>query len=349
MRRLIGFLLTVSGFIIGSICIMTILRSPGMALFRETTLFQAMTRTTLGLMGASIAVSLVEIGRRLYSPIAAELLGRDPRAPVLFLRRFSRDHLKLQHRFSVLGFWVRRFFTGEAESLEATIVRELGRHGPGIAIARPGERVPPLGFARIWVGDGDWKETVKEHLRKSQLVVVIMDEVSDRDEGLGWEVSTILDSADPRRLILVATPGSDPKRIWRNWGQTFGAVVSGSPDVHTLYVTFAGDWSPRFHNAPQRRVDDYLRLLGRILTVDQDGSLITQDQDEGPSARDVDSLQEIGADGWFYDDGINPRCGPISEGQLKQLYARGVIGDEDLIWNEGMIQWSRFQDVFDPA
>lgn len=47
---------------------------------------------------------------------------------------------------------------------------------------------------------------------------------------------------------------------------------------------------------------------------------------------------------WYYEVDHNQK-GPVPEDELAQLYERGVINKESLVWREGMSEWSRLEDA----
>ena len=48
----------------------------------------------------------------------------------------------------------------------------MARVGPVIAIGKPGERLPQLGAARLYVDDDHWRDTIDDLMAESALVVV---------------------------------------------------------------------------------------------------------------------------------------------------------------------------------
>ena len=47
---------------------------------------------------------------------------------------------------------------------------------------------------------------------------------------------------------------------------------------------------------------------------------------------------------WFYARN-NKRAGPVSEADLKGLAADGTLSPKDLVWTEGMAEWTRAEKV----
>jgi hypothetical protein len=77
-----------------------------------------------------------------------------------------------------------------------------------IAIGRPGESLPPLGAARLWVSNDEWQARVMELLGKCQRVVMIMGEIEGKP-GLTWEFQRLLEFGSPEKVVFVVPPVSE--------------------------------------------------------------------------------------------------------------------------------------------
>jgi hypothetical protein len=69
-----------------------------------------------------------------------------------------------------------------------------------VAIGRPGEQLPELGFAKIYAAGDQWRDTVLALLAKSQLVVL---NVPSFTEGFQWELEQTLASIPLSRVVLM--------------------------------------------------------------------------------------------------------------------------------------------------
>jgi hypothetical protein len=152
---------------------------------------------------------LVDYGRRLRAPDGWELMRRDPRPPVVFLRPFQEDSRWTYD--NPIGKREGGDITPSAGRKRATrepkVARELSRIGPFVAVGRPGEKLSPLGAARIYVSDEQWQETVLSLVGRAA-AVVLQPEVSP---GTLWELHVIGRMVDTRRLLLlVPNPGVRP-------------------------------------------------------------------------------------------------------------------------------------------
>lgn len=138
------------------------------------------------------AILLVFFGRRLRAITATETLARDTRAPILFLRAFGTDELPGRQWYFLLSNY------GVWESKEQALSRLFSYFGPFIAIGRPGERLPPLGAARDYLANADWKAAVGSLIERAQFVII---RVGDSD-ALLWEFATVVAQCSPLRVAL---------------------------------------------------------------------------------------------------------------------------------------------------
>ncbi len=76
----------------------------------------------------------------------------------------------------------------------------LERVGPMVAIGKPGERLPELGAARLYVDDESWKDTITALMRRAALVVIR----AGNTTSLWWEVEQAMSLARPERVVIVA-------------------------------------------------------------------------------------------------------------------------------------------------
>jgi hypothetical protein len=168
--------------------------------------------------------------RSVESLTVEEALQQDPRPPILYLRPFKADKIRFsswhQRRVAaakflafvayillvgwlvalVLGLY--RLVTGQSDvdalastkpSAEEFLVSLLDPLGPVIAIGRPGEKIPPVGAARMYLGD-EWKEVVQDLLKQSQLILMFAGTTSHFE----WELQRVFqnDPFVPTILIL---------------------------------------------------------------------------------------------------------------------------------------------------
>ena len=101
------------------------------------------------LAAARAGIVWVRRGWRYEAVDAERLLQEDGRAPVVYIRSFKSDD-RIASRFA----WTAAF------SIEQELAGIMSRVGPVVAIGRPGEPLPQLGAARLYVGDDEWRGTI---------------------------------------------------------------------------------------------------------------------------------------------------------------------------------------------
>lgn len=147
---------------------------------------------TVALGLAWLMVKLAQLGRRLQVPLASDVLARDARPPVLYLRSFRDDDATHQ----VFERWLLRInYRSEEEELAAT----FSDVGPLVAVGRPKEHLPHLGAARFYFRDDEWKERVAELMAKASVVVLRV----GGSRGLIWELERALSTLPPQKLVLL--------------------------------------------------------------------------------------------------------------------------------------------------
>jgi hypothetical protein len=141
----------------------------------------AFTLIFYAVMGATafLVYRLYRRGKQHTALLGEEVVGRDIRPPIVYLRSFT-DEVGIAREEEVL----------------ATIFGEVG---PFVAIGRPGDPLPPLGASRFYVADSDWQGFVAGMLRKASLVIVL----AGRTQGLAWEIAQCRQLLDHRRLVVL--------------------------------------------------------------------------------------------------------------------------------------------------
>jgi TM2 domain-containing membrane protein YozV len=157
---------------------------------------------------------------------AKEALASDPRPPVVYLRSFGVDN---QFRVVTRG---RRARLAASLNYAASVSPEqemafiMERVGPVVAIGKPGERLPELGAARLYVGDDQWRDVVGKFMNDAALVVIRAGET----ENLWWETEEALTRCAPERVIIVALgPPETRVAFERRFTETFGKPAEPPP------------------------------------------------------------------------------------------------------------------------
>jgi len=155
-----------------------------------------------------------------------EVVAADPRPPVLYLRSFGVDD---QVQVPTRGGWARLMALSNyaaSVSPEQELTFMLERIGPVVAIGRPGERLPELGAARLYVGDDDWRRVVGEFMDNAALVVIRAGETAN----LWWETEEALRRCSPARVMIVALePKGTLAAFERRFAEAFGKPAAPPP------------------------------------------------------------------------------------------------------------------------
>ena len=186
----------------------------------------------LYLIAARVGFQLLRSGWK-YDVVSAEqLLANDPRQPVIYLRSFEADS-----EIFLLpdGLWnkARTILIGYAVTFspEQELAAIVTRVGPVIAIGKPGEPLPELGAARLYVGDADWKAKVIDLMARSRLVIIR----TGSTPNLQWEIEQAMTHV-PRRQILFVSLG-DTEVFDQYFKRRFGHVLpSGRTAVTPLWL-----------------------------------------------------------------------------------------------------------------
>ena len=163
--------------------------------------------------GLLTALPFFLLGKRLFSSDAHRaLMTKDGgvRPFVLYLRAFHAD-----------AGW-HGWFT------EPRLGRVLKRVGPPICVGRPGERLPPYGFHRIYFADDDWRQSVLTMAAHARLIVVLIGET----QGLAWEITQLLERNWLDKTILLL-PARNHEKYRQQLLTEHGVVV---PDLQAHYA-----------------------------------------------------------------------------------------------------------------
>ena len=174
---------------------------------------------------------------------AEQLLANDPRRPVIYLRSFEADS---EIFLRPDGFWNKAatilFGYAVTFSPEQELAEIVNRVGPVVAIGKPGEPLPELGAARLYVGDADWKAKVTDMMARSRLVIIR----TGSTPNLQWEIEQAMTRV-PRRQILFVSLGDAKKTAVfdQYFKRRFGQVLpSGRTAATPLWMKLMSMGSP---------------------------------------------------------------------------------------------------------
>jgi hypothetical protein len=166
------------------------------------------------------------LARRRTATAARAALETDERPPIVYLRSFRDDGV------GVTGWWYEALQSVHAllnKTIEERLIDVLSRYGPVVTIGRPGEELPELGAARVYVGDDHWQNLITDLLSEPGAVAVLR---AGETQGLRWELQKIGGMLSPSQVLLFlpfAMKGSRANRdarygAFRAWaGECFPA------------------------------------------------------------------------------------------------------------------------------
>jgi hypothetical protein len=193
----------------------------------------------------SLAVSYALLwGRKIRRRQAGNVLSSDQRSPVLYLRSFKDDEITSRP--------IRDTGMPISFTEEEYLVDVLKDFGPCLAIGQPGETLPDLGAARIYVPDDTWQDKVRELLLSSKLVVLR----AGQTPNFLWEVEQSIRNVSPQNIIILIPKMENLYNRFRKlavgyFPQSLPEEI-GTPDIfHGIaslhgYIYFEEDWTPHF-------------------------------------------------------------------------------------------------------
>jgi hypothetical protein len=182
-------------------------------------------------------------GRRLKAKPGEKLLQEDDRPPIIYLRSFDRENRDNTPRnfFSVLfSRQISNDIPAWGPTEQWLLGKYLQRMGPYVAIGEPGEKLPEVGAAKLYVSDADWQERVVRFLKEAQLVVVRV----GTSKGLFWEIDQIIRYVPPTKLLLILPTRKKDYKVFRALAD--GVFPRPLPEVKRTVrlLTFDLDWNP---------------------------------------------------------------------------------------------------------
>lgn len=115
--------------------------------------------------------------------------NEDVDSKILYLRPFHVDNTKIRP-IEYDGVTYR--------TMESLLCAFMKKYGMPIAIGKPQERLQPLGAARTYASDDEWKDVVRGYLEEASYVILYV----DFTPGVKWEIENVLNGYLDK-LILV--------------------------------------------------------------------------------------------------------------------------------------------------
>ncbi len=209
------------------------------------------------LLFSLIVNQLTAFAGRLESLTPFEVLRKDPRPPVTYLRNFKADSTTA-HPFG----------TARRELILRDICFES--IGPFIAVGKPGEMIPGLGAPRIYIQSQDrkaWQSVVGKLIDESNLVFFsaeLPELKSDTPpKGLTWELGQVLKEENVNKLVLaVGTHDFEARyqQFRRCFNEMFGGLLPENPPRGALIVM--RDGKPCVLRGRYSMINFFAKVLG---------------------------------------------------------------------------------------
>jgi hypothetical protein len=139
----------------------------------------------------------------------------------------------------------------EEEQLRAA----LRPFGPMVAVGIPGEKLPELGAARLYLEQDNWKNSVLEMLEKAARDGLVL-MTAGNGASLRWEFEQVVRENSPGRLVLLVPMNAESyNKFLAQAAQIFPKPFPRYPagKTHHRYhaiirgaIYFDGDWTPHF-------------------------------------------------------------------------------------------------------
>jgi hypothetical protein len=139
-------------------------------------------------------------GRRFSCLSLEQLMSKDTRPIILFLRSFRDDQVKLRKPRRPMLERVIAF--GEPQpTLDHILLEEGTPLGPVVALGAPGGK-PPFGAARKYVNHSEWQDAVTDFFDRSGRVVITLDETA----GVRWELEHLATGEHLLKTLFLLPP-----------------------------------------------------------------------------------------------------------------------------------------------
>lgn len=218
--------------------------------------YGALLGLAVGSQVCAFGVVALQHARRQRAVSAERRLAEDARPPILYIRPFltdGNDELEAHEPplwllFVLPVVWLILYWT-RRKTYEERLAATLNCFGPCITVGRPHEKLPELGFSRLYTDDANWQQVVSAMLARAQLVLVRAEHIT---ASIRWELSAFVASASPRQMILffpyeVDAYDGDAERAYSSFCHDVRDIFPvGLPAWRhgALFITFEGNWSP---------------------------------------------------------------------------------------------------------
>ena len=170
--------------------------------------------------------------RRLAALDADEVLRRDQRPMVLYLRTFADDSLTIRTATYARRSFIDRLSPRRFERFEEVLVRNLTMIGPVVALNPPSTNLAPIGAARETLDADHWQSTIAGWMTDARFIVVGAAPEA-MTPGFGWELRMV----DSQRLwsktllLLPPVPDVTMRARWERFTKVFTDTAMASHPI----------------------------------------------------------------------------------------------------------------------
>jgi hypothetical protein len=225
--------------------------------------------------------------RRLAALDADEVLRRDSRPMVLYLRTFADDSLTIRTATYARRSFIDRLSPRRFERFEEVLVRNLTMLGPVVALNPPGTDLAPIGAARETLPAEHWQSTITRWMTDARLIVVGAAPEAITP-GFGWELRAVDSQGLWSKTLLVLPPVPDAamQTRWERFTKTLTDTAMARHPIPSdpawtlaLLGSLAAGWSAV--TADQRTEWTYTEALAAATTMAS--SMLTVPDKTGPA------------------------------------------------------------------
>jgi hypothetical protein len=164
------------------------------------------------------AILMFTRARRTRLRGAEATLADDPRPPILYLRAFRDDRVKLMERVRLWGLE-----PDQPIRFEEALGEMVSGLGPFLAVGEPSEGLPQLGASRAYPPEDQWQATVLDWIARARVIAML----SGAPGWTHWEVERIVEAGRQDRLLLFLPPGGAAQRTER-WSHSVASLANSS-------------------------------------------------------------------------------------------------------------------------
>ena len=189
-----------------------------------------------GPIGFIYLAAIAALARRHYVLRADRALELDNRTPVLFLRSFMDDSVRLWGT-GVYGKFRRK-------TIDESVRQRAERVGPFVAIANPRTSLPRLGAAQAYFSNDTWQTAISRWVQMAEMIIM----VAGRTDGIRWELDHIFSNEGHAKLVIFLPPAlrKDPATAARWFRECFSRTpyeqeILAIDPTKTIAIAFLAD------------------------------------------------------------------------------------------------------------